>query len=105
MIVGSFAIAAFTILINYQNTKKELYSRLTNIVNRNKISAEIWLNDYGSSEDKLILHFRKLKENNVRIGQTGEFVIGRQVGDSIEFLISSSKLKNNLKLPITSFKA
>ena len=100
MIIVSFSITSVAIFLIYKNAQKDLYNRLTDIVNREKISVTVWHDTYKENENEIIEHLNRIRKNNSKIGENGEITIARQIGDSIEFIISKKSNQKPFRISI-----
>ena len=94
----SFAIASISIFLIYNNAKKQLYERLTDIANQEKSEITIWLNNFHANENDIIKLLRHVEKYNSSIGMDGEIVIARVVNDSIEFIISKKSIDRHFSI-------
>lgn len=94
MVTITIIIACMSILVLYNNTQKDIYNRLTDIVQREKSFASSLFED-NNSEPHVTEHLR----HNITLGQYGEIVYGKMCNDSIAFIITSEESEQNLKIP------
>ena len=106
MIIVSFVIASISIFLIYNNAKKQLYERLTDIANQEKSEITIWLNNFHANESDIIELLGHVEKYNSSIGVNGEIVIAQEVDDSIEFIISRKSISRHYsiskKIPLAS---
>lgn len=88
MIVITIMIASITLLLIYNNARKDLYSRLADIVKLEKATITVLAVDNLDDIPHIITHLERMDEHDFNIGETGEVYYARIVGDSIELFTS-----------------
>jgi PAS domain S-box-containing protein len=108
LIISNFFITGVTVIINFKWTINSLSSELTGIVERQK-NLVLGLKEKGLDEQQIIRLIKTMREKYYGVGKTGEFAIAHQVGDSIEYLLSSKKnthhvipIKHRFGIPMQS---
>jgi PAS domain S-box-containing protein len=94
MVIITFLIACTSILLLYNNAQKDIYNRLTDIVQREKTFTLSLLRDSAITETEIVEHLK----SNITLGQYGEVVYAKKINDSIEFFISSKQSNQNQKI-------
>lgn len=105
MIIVSFSITSVAVFLIYKNAQKDLYNRLTDIVNRESISVIALHDIYKADENDIIKHLNRTRKTNSRIGYNGEITIARLIGDSIEFIISKQSKQKPFRISINDRNA
>ncbi len=91
--VITFLLSSVSIILLYNNTKKNIKNRLTDIVERERFFALSILKDNTSNEFHILEHIK----DTTTLGKYGEITILRKDKDSIEILMSSKKINLRYK--------
>ena len=89
--IVSFSIAGISIYLIFKNAQQELYSRLTDIVNREKSAILVFNKNYHTSENEIFEHLKLIRKKLTPQGKEVQILIAKDQFDSFEILI----LKNN----------
>lgn len=93
MFVITFLLSCVSIILLYNNSRKNVENRLSDIVQRERFFALSILNDNPGKE----LHILEHIQDTVHHGKYGEVIFVRPVNDSIEFLLSAKNSALNPK--------
>jgi PAS domain S-box-containing protein len=89
IIVSNLIVTGVSLSIIYQKAFLSLKSDLSDMVEGQKSLVTV-LFEEGKSDSEIISMIKAMRQKHYDIGETGEFVIARQIGDSIDFLITSN---------------
>jgi PAS domain S-box-containing protein len=95
MVIVTFLLSCVSIFLLYNNSRKNIKSRLTETVERERFFAISILKDNAKNEYHILEHIK----DTVTLGRYGEIVFLRSNKDSIEFLMSSKHPDQNFKYP------
>lgn len=99
MVIVSFLIAILSIVLLYNNAQNNIYDRLTDIVNHEKSAISFYVKNYHSSENEIIDHIKRVRKNDVSIGENGEIIFVKIENDSIRLLIYDTSKNYTYKFP------
>ncbi len=91
LIISNIIITGISLFVSYNKSVSTFKSTLVDIVERQKSLVTV-LHEQGKSAPEIIQLLKKMREKFYDIGQTGEFVIACQSGDSADFLLTESKI-------------
>jgi signal transduction histidine kinase len=98
MVIVSFSIALLSILITHKYVRENTYTRLSDIVDREKNAVLVLLNKYHAGEKEIINHMLFVRDNNISIGKQGEITFVKMKNDSIRLLIYDTLKYKNVRL-------
>jgi PAS domain S-box-containing protein len=93
LIVSNLLIAGISLIVIYNKSIKTLEITLVDMVERQKSLVSV-LHEQGKTDIEIIQLIKAMREKHYNIGQTGEFAIAHQIGDSVDFLLALGKQSN-----------
>lgn len=93
IVIITFLLSSVSIFLLYNNSRKNIQNRLTDIVERERFFTLSILKDNVSNEFHILEHIK----DTSTLGKYGEIIILRTHNDSIEFLMSTKHLDQKFK--------